>query len=396
MPTLEQLSGFYLAQLREQILPFWLKHAPDRKYGGYFTCLDRDGSVYDEDKVCMWAPGRIAWTFAYLYNELEAEPAWLDFARLGVDFTRRHGFRPDGRMYYGLKRDGTPLAAPAGFAAEQSTVQGWVAYAQATRDEGLYREARRLFDRTWAALQDPAGGASPRLAESGPIRLHGSSMITLNVIHQLRSYREEPSDAQRLDICIDAIRRFHLRPKQKVLLEMTGWNGEDLAGSPGRRVNPGHMIEGGIFLIHEATHRADPALKQLGLDLIRWGYEWGWDREFGGIFNDCDTEGRPIADCREILLADSKLWWQHGEALYALLLAYAESGDAWFLQAYEKVHAYSFSHFADPEYGEWFAYLDRTGRLVNAAKGTDRKTCFHIARNFFWCARLAERWAKPA
>jgi len=197
-------------------------------------------------------------------------------------------------------------------------------------------------------------------------------------------------------VCIDAIRRFHLRPKQKVLLEMTGWNGEDLPGSQGRRVNPGHMIEGGIFLIHEAIHRTDPALKELGLNLIRWGYDWGWDKEFGGIFNDCDTEGRPIADCREILLADSKLWWQHAEALYALLLAYAESGDGWFLQAYEKVHAYSFSHFADPEYGEWFAYLDRTGRLVNAAKGTDRKTCFHIARNFFWCARLAQRWAKPA
>jgi len=53
--------------------------------------------------------------------------------------------------------------------------------------------------------------------------------------------------------------------------------------------------------------------------------------------------------------------------------------------------AYSFSHFADPEKGEWFATLDRTGRRIHSAKGTDRKNCFHIGRNFFWCARLAEQ-----
>ncbi len=396
MPPLSELAAFYSAQLKEQILPFWLKHAPDREYGGYATCLDRDGSVYDADKVCMWAPGRIAWTYAYLYNEWERDPAWLDFAKLGIDFIRRHGFRADGRMYYALKRDGTPMAAPAGFAAEQSTTQGLVEYARATGDETYYREARQLFDRTWRALQDPAGGASPRLPESGAIRLHGSSMITLNVIHQLRQYREEPSDAERMDVCLDAIRRYHLRPERRQLLEMVDWQGGDLPGSAGRRINPGHMIEGGVFVLHEATHRRDPALKELGLNLVRWGFEQGWDKEFGGIFNDVDSEGRPIADCREILLADAKLWWQHAEALYGLLLAYAESGDGWFLTAYQQVHEYSFARFADPEFGEWYAYLDRTGRPVNRAKGTDRKTCFHIARNFYWCMRLAEKmqWTK--
>jgi len=180
MIPLNQLSDFYAAQLREQIIPFWLNHAADREYGGYFTCLDREGRVYDPDKICMWCPGRIAWTFAYLYNEFEPNPAWLEFARLGVDFIRRHGFGPDGRMYYGLRRDGTPLTAPDGYHAELSSVLGMAEFARATRDESLYGEARRLFDRVWAIIQEPFSGWSPRLKESGAIRIHGYSMITIN------------------------------------------------------------------------------------------------------------------------------------------------------------------------------------------------------------------------
>ena len=389
VPSLSQLSDYYASQLREQIVPFWLKHAPDREFGGYFTCLDRDGQVYDPDKICMWCPGRIAWTFAYLYNEFEPNPAWLDFARLGVAFIRRHGFRADGRMYYGLKRDGTPLTAPDGYHAELSSILGMAEVARADHDDVLYEEARRLFDRVWKIIQEPSGDWSPRLQESGSIRIHGYSMITVNVLQTLRRYREEPTDAARIDACIDIMRRFHLRSDRHLLLEIVGWHGEDMPGSAGRQVNPGHMIEGGIFVIHEARHRGDGALRKFGLDLIRWGFERGWDPEFGGIFNDVDADGRPIASGQSALLADSKLWWQHAEALYGLLLGFLESDDDWFWHAYRQVHEYSFSRFADPGKGEWFAMLDRTGRAINTAKGTDRKGCFHIGRNFIWCHKAA-------
>ncbi len=395
MTPLDQLSDFYATQLREQIIPFWLKNAPDRECGGYLTCLDREGRVYDTEKVCMWAPGRISWTFAYLYNEFEANPAWLDFARLGVDFIRKHGFRADGRMYYGLQRDGTPLTAPDGYHAELSSVLGMAEVARAARDEELYLEARRLFDRVWTVIHEPHGAWNPRLKESGPIRIHGYSMITINVLQTLRRYREEPTDKARIDECIDVMRRLHLRKAKRLLLEFVGWNGEDLQGSVGRHVNPGHMIEGGIFVIHEARHRNDNALRQFGLDLIRWGFEQGWDREFGGIFNDVDAEGQPMSAGGAAILADTKLWWQHAEGLYGLLLAYAETGDDGFWQAYRQIHEYSFAKFADPGKGEWFAMLDRTGRPINTAKGTDRKNCFHIGRNFLWCHKVAHAY-RPA
>jgi N-acylglucosamine 2-epimerase len=385
------IPAFYEKELRESILPFWLKHAPDYECGGYFTCLDRDGSVYDPGKLCMFGQGRISWSFSWLYNELEAVPEWLTFARRGVDFLIKHGFDSSGRAYYATKQNGAPTVAGSDYYIELSTILAYNELARATKDESLRRRARDLFDCVWAKLQDPHGGWQSPLAGNEPIRIHGQSMITLNVLQQLRTAGEEPTDRERIDTCIDAIARYHTKRDLRLLLEVVGWDGTPLKESRGRWVNPGHMIEGGLFIIHEGQHRNDPALKQQGLELIRWGFECGWDREFGGIFNDIDSEGKPIPGQRA-LLADGKLWWQHAEALYGLLLAYVESGDKWFLESFKKVHDYSFRHFADPEYGEWYALLDRTGRPVNRAKGMDRKSCYHIVRNFFWISQLK----KPA
>jgi mannose/cellobiose epimerase-like protein (N-acyl-D-glucosamine 2-epimerase family) len=32
------------------VLPFWIRHATDAEYGGFFSCLGEDGKVYDDRK----------------------------------------------------------------------------------------------------------------------------------------------------------------------------------------------------------------------------------------------------------------------------------------------------------------------------------------------------------
>ena len=61
----------YRRDLRESVIPFWLNHSLDREHGGYFTCLDRDGTVYDTKKY-VWLQGRAVWMFSRLYNEIDA------------------------------------------------------------------------------------------------------------------------------------------------------------------------------------------------------------------------------------------------------------------------------------------------------------------------------------
>jgi mannose/cellobiose epimerase-like protein (N-acyl-D-glucosamine 2-epimerase family) len=177
-----------------------------------------------------------------MFNEFERREEWLDFSRLGVDFVLKHGFREDGRIYYALRRDGRPLREPWIYHAELSNLIAMAELARATRDESLYQKARSIFELAWKGLHDPNPSPASPFSQWEPTRVHGNSMITINVLQILRSYREEPTDRPRILECIDNMRRFHFRPERRLLLEFTGWNGEILDGSHGRRVNPGHMI----------------------------------------------------------------------------------------------------------------------------------------------------------
>ena len=73
------MASRYKEELLGNVLPFWLEHSQDMKFGGYYTCLNRDGSVYDKDKF-IWLQGREVWMFAMLYNKLAKNEEWLKCA----------------------------------------------------------------------------------------------------------------------------------------------------------------------------------------------------------------------------------------------------------------------------------------------------------------------------
>lgn len=77
-----QMSKQYMDELLYSVLPFWLDNSQDTKFGGYFSCLNRDGSVYDKDKF-VWLQGREVWMFSMLYNKLMKNEEWLACARQG-------------------------------------------------------------------------------------------------------------------------------------------------------------------------------------------------------------------------------------------------------------------------------------------------------------------------
>ena len=103
----------YENELTRNVIPFWVKNCVDREYGGYFTMLDRDGSVYDTTKY-MWMQWRIVYMFAELYRRRcgEGHPEYLEIARQGFDFLFEHGRTGDGSYYFALNREGVPAMAP--------------------------------------------------------------------------------------------------------------------------------------------------------------------------------------------------------------------------------------------------------------------------------------------
>ncbi len=380
-------GSFHFDYLQQDILPFWLKYSRDDEYGGYCTFLNRDGSRYERDKICTWVQGRMVWTFANLAAEWQPRQEWIDFAWHGVDFLDRMPLTDDGRLYYSLTSSGQPLHPPRDWAADLFAIMGWSAWARVSGDDRYQEKARSHFERMWALFQVPGAAHQEFISSTRPVRSHGQSLITLNVIQELRKFRQEPDDNQRIDACIANLIGLHTDTTHQCIYEYVGWDGTLLDGAAGRWLNPGHMIEAGIFMIHEGQTRSRTDWVAQGVEYIRWGMRWGWDSARSGIYNDVDRDGLPLV-YPDPLLGYTKRWWQHTEALYGTLLAYKVSNDPWFWQCHQNVHNFSFKHFADPEYGEWISVLSAENVPLHHAKGTERKSAFHLVRNLFHCGKI--------
>jgi N-acylglucosamine 2-epimerase len=382
---IEELLELYRQSLLEDVVPFWLDNAIDRKHGGFLNCLDRDGSVYNTDKA-MWIQCRAVWTFSKLYNEVEHRPEWLDAAQRGYEFITRHGFDNEGRMFFVVTRDGRPLRKSRYLFTETFGTIACAEYSKASGDQQALRKARETYRLIIDLYRNP-GRLTPKvIPETRVTKAHAMPMILLSTTQELRKVDDDPLYKEVVDQSLYELLHHFMKPDRKALFEIVGPNGEMLDSPEGRCINPGHAIETSWFMMHEARHRNDQSLLRSALDVLRWSLEWGWDKEFGGILNFIDVEGKPM----EQLEWDMKLWWPHTEALYALLLAHHLSGDSLYEQWYERVHEWSFSHFPDPQLGEWFGYLHRDGSVSSHLKGSIWKGPFHLPRALLYGWKVLE------
>ena len=86
-----------------------------------------------------------------------------------------------------------------------------------------------------------------------------------------------------------------------------------------------------------------------------------------------------------------KLWWPHCESLVAFIMAYEQTGREEYLRKFEQVHDYSWLRFRDPQFGEWYGYLDRRGEVTHRFKGGPYKGCFHVPRSLFLVEQTLNR-----
>ena len=382
-----RLSAFYRATLLDDVIPFWLKHGLDREHGGLLTCLDRDGSLLDTDKS-VWFQGRAAWTFATLHNTLERRPEWLDAARSCHEFSRRHCFRADGKMWFSVTRDGRPLRMRRYVYSEAFAAIARAAYAKATGGEEPAREAADLFARYLRHSFEP-GVMPPKFEPTRPAKGLAPLMIGIVTAQELRANLGDLAVAGRtctewIDTFIAEIERDFCHPEHQALMEAVTPDGQILDNIDGRTLNPGHAIECAWFILHEAAHRRDARLVRLGTTILDWMWARGWDAEHGGIFYFRDVFNRPVQEYWH----DMKFWWPHNETIIATLLAWKLTGEEKYAQWHQMAHDWSFRHFADPEFGEWYGYLHRDGSVSQPAKGNLYKGPFHLPRMLWYCHRL--------
>ena len=372
---LQTWAASYREDLTRNILPFWMEHGLDRVNGGVYTCVDRDGSLMDTTKS-VWFQGRFGFVAAYAYNHIERNPEWLAASRSCIDFIEQHCTDTDGRMYFEVTAEGTPLRKRRYVFSETFAAIAMSEYAIASGDKSYAEKALALFRQIRRWLATP-GTLEPNYLPAMQARGHSITMILINTASRIRAAIADPELDEQIDQSIHDLRTYHVHPEFKALLETVGPNGEFIDTCNGRLINPGHCIETAWFLLEEARLRGwDKDLTQLALQILDWSWDWGWDKAYGGLINFRDCRNLPVQDYSQ----DMKFWWPQCEAIIASLYAYLATRDEKYILMHRMASDWTYAHFPDPDYGEWYGYLHRDGTVAQPAKGNIFKGPFHIPR----------------
>lgn len=390
---MKEIYRKFKKELLESCAPFWIEHAADEKYGGILNCLDRKGEVYSTDKS-VWMQGRAGWTYSYIYNNIERKDEYLDIAKSCIDFARDNCIDSDGRMFFTVTRDGRPLRKRRYWFSETFYIIANAEFYMATGDEKRLAEAVKYFDFVYGIYRDPASDPyiiTPKTyAGTRAVKALAEPMILLNVASVMRG-----ADAARsgyydevVTSLIRDIKAFR-KPEYNALFENVSAVDDSVIeeSAPCRIINPGHDIECSWFLLEEGLRRGDKELTSFAETVFNDAFEYGWDKEYGGILYFRDAKGLPV----EAYEHDMKLWWPHNEAVIASLMLWLHTKNERYKKIFDTVCDYAFSHFSDPEYGEWFGYLRRDGKPTEPpCKGHTYKGPFHVMRMLAKCLVLLE------
>lgn len=380
----EALLQLYRAELLNNVIPFWLRYAMDWKNGGICTCISDQGEILSYDKY-MWSQLRAIYTFSALYNKIEKKQEWLDAALNIYEFVRKYGRDEQSRWLYCVSKDGKPLQGATSIYADGFAIGAFLELSKAVPDKKIINLATETYGNAQKQLLHPGSYRTDPLPIPKGAKAHGISMIFAHFFYDLGEYLNNPEIKKAgLDHAEQVMTDF-LSPDRHLLYEFVKEDKSLLEYPPGKTVVPGHVLESMWFMIHIYRREGNTCYVRQAIECIKWHIELGWDSRYGGIVLAKNAKGSFWEDKE-----DTKLWWVHTEALYALLLAYYTTQEDWCLDWFIKVHNYAFSHYPVTGYGEWLQRLDRYGNSIKNIADLPVKDPYHLARALINCIQLIE------
>ncbi len=380
-----KMKNYYRNHLLEDIIPFWEKNSADTEAGGYITALDQTGNPISRNKW-IWAQGRQTYAFAALYNQLEKRPQWLDFAKSGRDFLVEHAYAGDGRWFYKLDRFGRKIIQDnLSIATDAFALMGLCEYAMASgsdRDIDIIEETFKAIENSF---KKPGKKQFHHIDLAEEYEHHSPYMVAINLGAVVSGVTGAERTKELVDLCLEKVLYFFSRDKEQALFEMLNPDGTVAEAAEGAVINPGHALESMWFCIEEALKRKDNRVLERASRITSWHITKAWDEKYGGIVAFMNPGGQsdrlpPRFPGKTGVKWNSKIWWVHSEALYALALC-AEHGDAsFFYPWFVKVHDYVKENFVDKEHGEWFMQLEPDGSPQTTDKSTGIRCAFHSGR----------------
>jgi mannobiose 2-epimerase len=353
-------------ELKENILPWWMRHAPDRELGGFHGHIDHQNQVVNGAGKGSVLNARILWTFSAAYR-MYKDPNYLDTARRAYAYIISYFTdKKYGGVYWELEANGSVRSSRKQIYAIAYTIYGLVEYHLASGEDYPLKIARGLFrdmeahafdqerngyvealSREWEALEDM------RLSEKDV-----NERFTMNThLHILEAYGnlyrvwKDPMLKSALETLIHLfLDKFVDRERMQLNLFFDDhWN---LKSS---LVSYGHDIECS-WLLHEA------ALILGKKDLLKETGEVAVKMARASVKGLADDGGLCYEYFPDSMILDrEKHWWPQAEAMVGYFNAWQLSNEEEFLDRALGSWAFIREKIIDQSQGEWFWSVDDLG-----------------------------------
>lgn len=358
--------------------------------GGMYHFFKDDGRVYDAHTRHLVSSTRFVFTYAMAWRHF-GNPVYQEGLRHAVRFLRDAHLDPEHGGYVwlldwhagrGTVVDGTKHAYGQAFAL--------LAFAHAIM-AGL-DEARpwltEVFDLMEARFWDAEAGlyADEASRDWSVLSSYRGQNANMHACEALLAAHQATGEPRYLDRACTLAR--HITQRQAQRCGGLIWEHYDAQWQPDWRFNiddpanlfrpwgyqPGHFTEWAKLLLQlearsaalgQAIDWALPTAERL----FQTAMAKGWDAEHGGLSYSVSPE-------LDVCDADKYFWVQAESAAAAALLA-VRTGDARYWDWYQRLWAYSWTHFVDHEHGAWYRILDGRNTKLSDEKSPAGKVDYH-------------------
>jgi cellobiose epimerase len=387
-------------ELRQDILPFWLKYAVDEDYGGFRGQISNDLTIDPHADKGLILNARILWTFAKAYRVYREDP-YLGAARRAYEYLKRSFCDPQyGGVYWLVDYRGNPIDTKKRMYGQAFMIYALAEYAAPTGDQEPLNQAVSLqkliekcgrdpqydgyletFERNWT-ISEQQRLSDVDMDEKKSMNTH---------LHVLEAY------ANLLRIWNDDALRERLRALLRIFLDHIldpeshhfhmffdeKWNLRS------DHFSFGHDIEATWLLCEAAEVLGDKILlkevQKAAIAAAQAVYDDALDTDGGLLY-----EGRG----REVIDTD-KHWWPQAEAVVGFLNAYELTGQEHFLKASQRTWSFVDQYIVDHERGEWYWKVSRDGTPSNDKFKVDPWKCpYHNSRTCFEVMERLDRIEK--
>lgn len=391
----------------------------DTLYGGYLSTFSYDFKpVGIQDKMIV-TQARHTWSTAkaaMFYHDT----SYISMSRHGFYFLRDKMWdKKYGGFYNLVSRDGTPKSVIKEAYGNAFSIYGLCAYYECSKDIRALDLAKKTFLWLEKHSHDPIyKGYYQHLKRNGAhvIRTadisstseigykdQNSSIHLLEALTELYKVWKNPLVKERLQEMLYLIRDKIVTPEGYLQLFFTyDWKPVSYRDSSDAVIKKNHSIDHvsyghdveTAYLMKEATEALgnmhDEKTLAVGKRMVDQALRNGWDDSLGGFYD----EGYYFKDKPGLTITNkSKNWWAQAEALNTLLMfsdMYPDDSMN-YLQKFFKEWQYVQTYLIDHEHGDWYEEgLDNDPQLKTGLKAHIWKGSYHVFRAMMNCINRIE------